>query len=444
MPESHPAPPALQPPAPPAPPAGWKPADAARLAREASLAGEEYAARVVNWESGLEYPLSAPQRLALEMGIRASYAVVDIDQPWDPGRFAGVWRGVLANHPILRSAIDPAAGLIRELDLADWGTGVTVHLDLSAGPEFSAQQVIDQLTHQANPFAGLDPRGGRLLAHRLVTVARPGGGFTAVMPVSYLAFDAFSHAVLARELLDGYAAGGPGTPHPLPYSDYLRFVALGPRRVEDQAAAEALQLERFAAAAQAFSAQVGSERVDVEHELNPDSPAEALVSLVEDALIHAQGGEPVPLLLIAGGRNYRDGDFTRYVGQFADLVPVVAGPAGPGLLTQAAEGMSFLRRHNLTVTSMIADPLIAARCEYSAGLLGQALGAGIPLLNLALMAGRDAIGPVIRGGDQAGSDAGGGAGRIIDVRCEDGHLLIRGLPCRADAVSGFAGADQGN
>jgi hypothetical protein len=383
-------------------------------------AANDHAQRIQATAGGLEYPLSPAQRLARALGRPAPPIVVDIDHAWDPDRFARVWRVILTEHPILCSVIDPASAEQRELDQTAWGGSGIVHVDLTGYREWTARRVTQQL---ARRLGGLIDPAAPSPSHRLITVARPGGLFTVIVPITALAFDQTSREILARRLMDGYAVGWPAPAERLPYSDYLRFAALGPRDVTDAEIVRELDLERFAEAA-AAQTQPGA-TVDLEHDLGPDAPAEAVGFLVEDALIRANGGRGLPLFLLQEGRRYADADFTGHIGQFDDLVPLTVDPANPGLFAAADRRIAFLHRTGLTVTGILADPLIAARYPMSAGIIGDAWP-GLPILNLAA-----ASEPAHR---SAGPP-------LIEVRHDGVRLVIRGLPCRDPGALGVDGPD---
>ncbi|MDR1150902.1 MAG: AMP-binding protein, partial [Bifidobacteriaceae bacterium] len=287
--EPPPPPPPDDPPPPPPPPDAMVSAPGVSapdwLVEEVLRAGEHYAARVVDGGPGVEYPFSAAQRVALELGVIASQVMVDIDQPWDADRFARVWRGIVDNHPILCSTLDPSLGVVRELDRAGWGGDGIVQIGEEELGGRGARQAIERAGRHGNPFADPAHLKRPFLAHQLVTVARPGGGFTVIVQVSHLAFDQVSRDVLARQLADGYALGGLEAPVRRAYADYLRFAALGPRAVDDDEVVRELGLEQFAAAAAAYAAQRPAGSVNLEHDVEPDMPPEAVGWLVEDALI---------------------------------------------------------------------------------------------------------------------------------------------------------------
>jgi hypothetical protein len=379
----------------------------------------------------LDYPLSAAQRLFQDRQILGTHLVIDLDQPWDPDRFARVWRGILADHPILRSEVDAPAGIVRELDQAAWGGSGIVHVDLSERGPMAARHAIDHLAFAASPFNDPSRHDSPTLTHRVTTVERPGGGFTVIVPVSRLAFDVESREVLARRVVDGYAAGGPGMPDRRPYGDYLRFAALGPADVDDDHVVRELDLERFAAAVDAFPAQQPSETVDVEHDLSPDAPPEAVERLIAEALGHGFGLDAVPLLLAVPGRHYRDGNFAGYIGQFGDFLPIVADPQTPGILATARWQLDYLRKHNLPVSSLLADPLMASRLPRAVELVGRAGIGRIPVLNLVPP---PPVGSLVVDADPW---SGPGDALVINVLRTDECLVLQGLPSQGNQLSGL-------
>jgi amino acid adenylation domain-containing protein len=423
-------------PPPPAPPAGFGSIDLDALVTEVRRAADRYAQRIVApAPDGLDYPLSAAQRLSHRLGVLASFAQVDIDAPWQADRFARVWRGILEDHPILRSEIDLAAGLIRERELTAWGGNAIVHLDLADRPVHAVRHAIEHLSTFANPYTDPEHLGAPILTHRLVTVARPEAGFTVLLLVSHLAFDAISHDVLARRLVDGYQAGGAGVPDRRPYGDYLRFTALGPTEVDDAQLVRELDLERFAEAATEFARVAPSQTVDIEHDLAPGSPPEAIGALVTDALAQVFDSRPVPVALVAAGRNYRDANFAGYIGEFVDLVPLLVEPTGPGLLATATSRLAYLRRHNLVLASLLADPLIASRFPRAARALAVIATGQVPLLNIVLLGGPDRAAPVT---DSQPAGLTAARASVINAVQVGGRLIVQGLPCPPELLGRFA------
>ncbi|MDR0432493.1 MAG: hypothetical protein LBH48_04165 [Bifidobacteriaceae bacterium] len=442
--------------------------DVERMIGEVARRTDRYAGEVVRGEAGLEYPLSSAQRVAAHLGLSQAITVAEIEQPWDPDRFARVWRGILDDHPILRSTIDHTAGMICERHQGEWGSAGIVHLDLSGLDQWAARRAIDQL--KAAILAGDAHAETPVLAHRLVTVARPGGGFSVLVATDRLVFDARSQAVLERRLVNGYALGGPGVPARRPYSDYVRFAAMGPRDISDEAVVRELDLERFAQVAATYAASrpaAPPPPVDLECDLEPGASADDVDRLVADAL--SQVTPTMPVFAAVAGRRYTGGDFSDYLGLFADLVPLVvdspdptagaapqAGtpappapasraqaanptpaspaqaahpPAPAGLGHEVRRRAAFLARYNLTVTSLLADPLIAGRFPIAAGFIAQAAAAMVPVLNVPGMLGGFAGRPV----------AVGSVGPVreilpvIDVQIARGALTVRALPAQTPA-----------
>jgi hypothetical protein len=197
--------------------------------------------------------------------------------------------------------------------------------------------------------------------------------------------------------------------------------------VDDAGLVRELDLERFADAAQAWRARPAGENVDLEHEVGRELPAEALEPLLEDAIAHAQAGHPLPMLLLTEGRTYRTGNFREYIGQFTDLLPVIADGSRPGMLTRAAQWSSFARQHNLVIAALLTDPLIASHFPRAARLLGTAKSAGVPLLAFEPrpVAPRD---PAQR--------------PIVTVTHAADRLIIQGLACLPGAAAAFADPDS--
>jgi hypothetical protein len=318
--------------------------------------------------------------------------------------------------------------MVRELDRAAWGGDGIVHIEAAEAGERAARQAIHRAGHHGNPFADPAHLERPFLAHRVVSVGRPGGGFTAVVQVSHLAFDQVSSDILVRLVEDGYAMGGVDGPARRPYADYLRFAVLGPRDVDDECVVRELDLERFAATAAAYAERRPAATVDLEHDLGPEMVPEGAGWLVEDALVRAHAGAAVPVLLPTTGRRYHGGDFADYIGMFTDIVPMVVDPAAPGFVEAAAARIAFLERANLSVAALVADPLIAARYPRAASLLAGALDQHVPVLNTSGLGGSAGAAAGIGGfATRPGWIA--GPRRVIHVMHDAGRLAISGLPC---------------
>jgi len=137
------------------------------------------------------------------------------------------------------------------------------------------------------------------------------------------------------------------------YRDYLRFLDAGPLQVTDAEVCDILDLPRYAAAA-AFFQPPKLPRQTLRCPSDGD-PVGTAWQRIETAFAAACPNTVVPALLVCTGRIYAEADFSSYLGEFSDVLPVVLG--GGLKPADIIERLNYLRDHHLVVTNLLGGQL---------------------------------------------------------------------------------------
>jgi hypothetical protein len=324
-----------------------------------------YEAGLTAAPAGPPRPWTAPMRLSADLGVLASYAVVDLPGRFDAARFEAAWRRLLQEQELLRVTLDAATATMTVHSLPD-----RLAVPLIALPTDSSDAVAQAIAHvltDLNPYPDPAALTGRP-AHR-VTVLVHSLGATVVVPISHLVFDALSHDLLADRLRRLYRdPAAPPVTGPS-YRDFAAFLDRVPD-VADVTVVAGLNLEAFAAAAETWAGGPGV------------GPAWGVVT----------------------GRAYRSANFAAALGEFLDVVPCWADPAAPDALAAPAAPAAFVRDHNLSIAALLTDTPAAAALPRAAALLRAAWSnRTVPILNAVILSATPRPIPGLAGLEQAPS-----------------------------------------
>ena len=399
-----------------------------------------YAAQLDADGDAPEQPLLMAQKAMLDLGVLGSCGYVDIPAAWDADRFATAWAGLLDAMPALRAQV--RLGAHPAMRAAARTPDAIPFLDLAGLAGAQQAQVLNRLaTRIAGPYLDARCCADRFLGTHRVLVARMSPQrFVVLMPVSHLVFDGFSNAVLAHRLTGLYTHPDQPQPQPSRRDDYEAFVRTGPTGVDDEGLVAALDLELFAAQADAWRAHPWSYH-DVGVPVDAATPPDAMITLAQAlcaaALEYPQPHTPVPYLLVSSARNYAGGNFSDDIGAYLDIVPIVWTPGRP-FEPQQRQVLGFVRDHRVNITALLTDDALAERFPRAAGLLRHALPLahlGMPLVNLLVLYGTQLVTPEPPRPEQ---DAPGDDRRaFLDVSLHDGQLVlrnIRALPGQEDGL----------
>ncbi|WP_223067485.1 non-ribosomal peptide synthetase/type I polyketide synthase [Paenibacillus caui] len=202
----------------------------------------------------------------------------------------------------------------------------------------------------------------------------------------HMVFDGMSAEVIQRQLEEppavrntdsGEAPASAGTP--LQYRDYVALLSAGPADVDEEEIVGRYDLRRWEADNRRMltrlEAIAGCEPCELQIQMPlSETDLEKQWWAVLDQFVRAIAGyaelQELPIALVNYGRSYRDARFYHCVGEFLDLIPLVAGPD----IRQAdvTDRLDYARRYAVNFMALVHDRSLSERYGKIRELLGSA------------------------------------------------------------------------
>ena len=366
--------------------------EAAGAGAGAAVAPDELTRHVVQIEGLLDHfadelaslpvknvlPLSPIQKLSYAMGVRSSMAELHFDRPVEPDKLELALQQMLDRHPLLRSRIHVEANELMEL-ACPTRVPLPVYDLTSSSPEL--REAVKK--HARALYARYDEERqykGETLTQSMILLKGGEADYTFLMPCSHLIFDGMSHESFCSQLLALYGdAVGQATSKSstgrLDYRDYLGQIQRGPSLTTEEEIVSLLQLGAFSEAVAQYKAAAHNQTFESFHytfKLNADQ-----AKILKDQQWQLPGqlyGEllkcvfpqtKIPVLVVHTGRSMQDRQFYDYIGEFIDFVPCVLDTSQERpAIGQLQDRLAFLKKHNINMAAMLAEPSIQA--QYAA------------------------------------------------------------------------------
>ncbi|WP_020619065.1 non-ribosomal peptide synthetase [Paenibacillus daejeonensis] len=358
----------------------------------AAVAPDELARHVVQIEGLLNHfadelaslpvtnvlPLSPIQKLSYAMGVRSSMAELHFDRPVEPDKLELALQQMLDRHPLLRTRIHVEANELMEL-ACPTRLPLPVYDLTSCSPEL--REAVKK--HARALYARYDEERqykGETLTQSMILLKGGEADYTFLMPCSHLIFDGMSHESFCSQLLALYGdavgqATSKSSKERLDYRDYLDQIQRGPSLTTEEDIVSVLQLGEFSEAVAQYKAASHNQTFESFHytfRLDADQ-----AKRLKDQQWHLPGqlyGEllksvfpqtKIPVLIVHTGRSMKDRQFYDYIGEFIDFVPSVLDTSQEHpALGQIQDRLAFLKKHNINMAAMLAEPSIQA--QYAA------------------------------------------------------------------------------
>jgi hypothetical protein len=305
--------------------------------------------------------VSPPQRLAWDTAEPAGLHEVMMDAAYDRERLCRAWIGLLTEFPVLSS------GMAARRPLTEFDSPMEMRLFSPIGikripfADFSgAANPAAELVSFRNKLMDFNPSGqydGTSPGCYPVAVKLGASQFALEIMASRLLFDGTGGEALDLRLRTLYAGTQPNEPKY--YSDYIAALRRGPLFKTEAELIDGTRLEMFAEAVRNREQKLGTKSLThITYERQASGGNEELFQLAGKLLSGAMGftwgNTEVPLLLAYSARQTASYDFTGYIGNFMDVIPILAEPV-PNMAAAVTKARSRAFEYSVNFAAIMYD-----------------------------------------------------------------------------------------
>jgi amino acid adenylation domain-containing protein len=229
------------------------------------------------------------------------------------------------------------------------------------------------------------------LLYRVVLFQKNLRNYFLVIYLDHSIFDAASAEIVKQSLLNAYRLKEriqnqePIPPQPKspikPYEEYIQQISRGPLDIGEDEMIRVFRLEEFCRYKRKFETIILEKQTNMVHSYHYELPLEKVaeekvweVSFLAFTLFLTRYFQlsKVPLKVVSYGRRYRENNFFSTVGEFLDLVPVLAyidKDKPVEMLKEVRKKLDRVQEHNINFMSLLYDNLLKKKWQKTANLI---------------------------------------------------------------------------
>jgi len=290
---------------------------------------------IANGQSIKEYNVSPVQQNHFSLAERYGKALIPFDRYLDIHLFEDVFLKVIEDQGLLRSVLVEKEGelLWQELNPP---TRISIpYIDLSPYDPEVKEKLIIELVNQET-FKNYNVEGS--LLYRVILVRKDLRHHLLFMPLDHSIFDRISVEIIRSNILSYYLTKEQNQPinreSISPYSQYVEHITRGPKNLTETQLIRQYDLEDYCYYKRKCEAIVSSKKVGkfklFIHDIQLTQPMDEesvwdLAYVVFNLVLKRYFGlAKIPLKLVSYGRHYQEKNYFDTVGEFLDLIPILA------------------------------------------------------------------------------------------------------------------------
>lgn len=397
-----------------------------------------YKAQFLGCQTEKEIPMAAIQLLSYDLGIRSSYAEIELGPDLHMERLEQVVKYVIRVNPMLRSTlkISSQRSIISEYQCPD---KITIPvMDLSEVPKEAIPCYLNEIQINYRIYNEDHCYEGKDLSNFIVVVKVNQRSNKLFMGCSHLIFDGISQELFCNYINDMYckkAEISHGSNKKYGYQDYVEQIKKGPAAPSLAEIADKLKLPQFCDAMHRLQKILEETEIElVNYECDLTHRTENIVkndllelsnTIYEKALEFIFKKEAIPVFIICMGRKLENMNFYQYIGEFIDIVPIMIGGSPDNGISQEAERIQkFLQNNNINVAEFFESSHSKEEFAYLGDVISKIKSGDYQFLMYNYIASYELKGNVTQPVSVSKE-------KLIetDVICRD-HMLYMKLPCK--------------
>jgi len=282
-----------------------------------------------------EYKVSPVQQGHLSLPERFSRALIPLDRYVHVKRLEDAFLEVIRNQGLLRSILVDKSGEWYWNELAPPDHIDIPCIDLSPYEPAMIEKLITEMINQET-YKNYQSEGSIL--YRVILFKKNLRDHVLFLSFDHSIFDRMSRDIIEKSLLNYYQSKESERDIPVkeikPYSDYIAQITAGPQDINVNELIKLYHLEEYHYYKEKCEEIFKAKRrgnfthfiydVEFSGSIREENAWELLYTLFTLTLKRYFGLAKIPLTIVSYGRRYQQGDYFETVGEFLDLIPVLA------------------------------------------------------------------------------------------------------------------------